>query len=267
MTNDDAYDNSGHIPDAEAYPPRWAAEAEAFRLALGARALVNFSYGDNTRQVFDLFMPEDPPKGCIVFVHGGYWRRFDPRTWSAFASGGLDAGWAVAMPGYTLAPEARISQITREIAQALGVIGDAVPGPLRLVGHSAGGHLVSRMLCGDAMLPSAIADRIEGCVPISPVSDLRPLIDTTMNDDLGLTEREAHGESPALLSRGLDVPMTVWVGGDERPAFLDQARWLAAAWGVGLHVDEGRHHFDVIDGLRDAESPLMRAVLGDTPAG
>ena len=54
MTNDDAYDNSGHIPGAEAYPPRWAAEAEAFRLALGARALVNFSYGDNTRQVFDL---------------------------------------------------------------------------------------------------------------------------------------------------------------------------------------------------------------------
>ena len=52
--------------------------------------------------------------------------------------------------------------------------------------------------------------------------------------------------------------MTVWVGGDERPVFLEQARWLSEAWGCGLVIDDGRHHFDVVDGL---ETPDSGAVL------
>jgi hypothetical protein len=54
----------------------------------------------------------------------------------------------------------------------------------------------------------------------------------------------------------------VWVGGDERPVFLDHARWLGEAWGVPVTVEPGRHHFDVIDGLTDAGSALTEAVLG-----
>lgn len=262
MSNDDAYDNSGHIPGAENFPSRWRAEAAEFRTSLGKRAVTNWAYGDNMRQVFDLFLPDGPPKGCVIFVHGGYWRRFQPSDFSAFAKGAIDAGWAVALPGYTLAPEARVSRMTRELVQAIGVIAEAVAGPIRLAGHSAGGHLVARMLCVDAMLPSAVAARIAGCVAISPVSDLRPLLDTRINDDLLLTEREAASESPALLARALDVPVTIWVGADERPAFLDQADWLARAWDVPCTVAPGLHHFDVIDGLKDADSPLMRAVLG-----
>ncbi|MEM8582137.1 MAG: alpha/beta hydrolase, partial [Pseudomonadota bacterium] len=57
------------------------------------------------------------------------------------------------------------------------------------------------------------------------------------------------------------LPVTVWVGAEERPVFLDQARWLANAWGANLRIDPGRHHFDVIDGLCEAESPLTSALL------
>jgi hypothetical protein len=62
-----------------------------------------------------------------------------------------------------------------------------------------------------------------------------------------------------------DVPVTVWVGSDERPAFLDQARWLADAWSCAHVIDAGTHHFDVINGMTQAGSPLMRAIL-DTPS-
>jgi len=58
------------------------------------------------------------------------------------------------------------------------------------------------------------------------------------------------------------VPVTVWVGGDERPVFLDQAGWLAEAWNAELVIDKGRHHFDVIDGLADPDSAMMLALLG-----
>jgi hypothetical protein len=99
-------------------------------------------------------------------------------------------------------------------------------------------------------------------MPISPVADLRPLMHTAMNKDLRIDEATAMAESPVLMRNRLDVAVTVWVGADERPAFLDQARWLAEAWSAKHIIDPGKHHFDVIDGLTNPESPMMRALLG-----
>jgi arylformamidase len=43
--------------------------------------------------------------------------------------------------------------------------------------------------------------------------------------------------------------VTAWVGGDERPEFIRQSQLLAEAWdNAKVFVDEGRHHFDVIEG-------------------
>ena len=192
-------------------------------------------------------------------MHGGYWRRFDRSLWSHFATGALGHEWAVAMPSYDLVPRVRISHITQQVAQAIGVIAQEVTGPIRLVGHSAGGHLVARMLAPE-MLPADVAGRIEHAMAISAVSDLRPLCDLAMNADFRLDAAEAHAESPIFQPRP-EVPVTVWVGAEERPVFLDQSRWLAEAWRAGHIIDEGKHHFDVIDGLLDPDSAMVRRLL------
>ena len=54
--------------------------------------------------------------------------------------------------------------------------------------------------------------------------------------------------------------VTVWVGGEERPSFLDQARWLAEAWDCGHVIDPSKHHFDVIDALSDTDSEMVAIV-------
>jgi arylformamidase len=257
VTNDEAYQNMPFIPAGESYPPRWEAAAAAWRETATWRTI---RYGDAAREELDLYLPDDGAVGLVVFVHGGYWRAFDRRTFSHLAAGAAAAGWAVAMPSYTLVPEARISQITRQVARAIDAAGSEVPGPIRLSGHSAGGHLVARMLMSDVDL--GVSERLAGCVPISPLGDLRPLIDTEMNADFRLDEAEAEAESPALHRRACEVPVTVWVGAEERPAFVDQARWLAEAWDVDLVVEPGRHHFDVIEALTHPDTPLTRAVLG-----
>ncbi|WP_158965436.1 alpha/beta hydrolase [Chachezhania sediminis] len=253
---DDAYDNSGFIPDAASFPPRWAARAEAFRAGLGARAKLDIPYGSGAREVFDLFLPECPAEGTVVFVHGGYWRAFDKSGWSHLAAGPLARGWAVAMPSYDLCPDVRITHISRQVAAAVTAIADRQQGPLTLTGHSAGGHLVARMR-DPLMLSGAVAERIAHILPISPLGDLRPLLETGMNTDFRLDEAEAAAESPALLTDLLDVPVTVWVGGDERPGFLDQSQWLAESWRVEEVVAPGRHHFDVIDDLEDPKSDMV----------
>lgn len=269
MDWDDAYDNRGHTPDWESYPPRWAAAAAAFRerMAAAGRARLDIPYGTHSRERLDLFLPEGTAQGLVVFVHGGYWRSLAKSDWSHLAEGPLARDWAVAMPGYALCPSVRVAQITRQVGVAITVAARQLGGPIRLVGHSAGGHLVTRMVCDDAPLPGSVASRLASVLSVSGVHDLRPLLHTAINDDLRLDREEARAESPALLNPREDVPVTCWVGAAERPEFRRQAALLANIWtGCGvktrLHEDPGRHHFDVIDALADPESPLAAALLG-----
>ena len=253
------YANGDFIAGAAEFPPRWEAAALALRHRLGPRARTGLRYGPRPRQVMDLLLPEGIPAGLLVFIHGGYWLAFDPSTWSHLAAGALARGWAVAIPGYTLAPQARLSQITDEVDSAITAAAAEVDGPIVITGHSAGGHLSARMACADRNPPWA--DRLTRVVPISPLADLHPLLQTAMNADLRIDEAEAQSESPALLAKRPGVACTVWVGGQERPSFLWQARLLSENWDCPWHVAPGKHHFDVIDDLTNPDSALMRALL------
>ncbi len=253
---DRAHANGAFIAGAEQFPPRWEAEAAAYRESLGIRAKLGIPYGPSARQKYDLFLPQDKPRGVLVFIHGGYWLAFGRESWSHLARGAVDRGWACAMPSYTLAPDASIAEIAGEIRQAIAHVAGQIAGPIVVTGHSAGGHLAARMACEDG------PDRIARVVPISPLAELEPLIATKMQEKLKLDPALCAAESPARLIRRRDVEVHVWVGGNERPTFLWQARVLSEAWNCRWTVEAGRHHFDVVDGLTLANSPIVEACLG-----
>jgi arylformamidase len=267
---DDAYANAPHIPGGEAWPAAWVGPAETFRLALGAegRAELDLRYGDRPRNRFDLFLPRGRPTGLVVYVHGGFWLRLDKSFWSHLAAGSLEAGHAVAMPSYTLCPEARITDITREVAAAITAAAARIAGPIRLVGHSAGGHLVTRMVSATSPLPDDVAARVVHTLSISGVHDLRPIMKTAMNASLHIDEAEAIAESPALLRPREGARLTCWVGAAERPEFIRQTELLANVWtGLGaatkLVREPDRHHFDVVDGLATPGHPMLACLLSD----
>ena len=264
----DAYANAPNIPGGERWPAAWVQPAQAYRDALQAsgRATLDISYGEGARNRFDLFGPDGRPKGLVVFVHGGFWKALDKSFWSHLARGPVEGGYAVAMPSYTLCPTVRISEITREIAAAVERAAAMVEGPLFLAGHSAGGHLVTRMISATSPLPDDVRARISHTVTISGVHDLRPLMKAAMNTDLRIDEAEALVESPALLEPMPNARVTCWVGSAERPEFVRQNALLANIWtGLGAKTciieEPGRHHFDVIDGLADPCHPLTRTLL------
>lgn len=249
------YMNSAFIADGDGFYPRWQAGAATFRARIVAQATLDIGYGPGARQAFDLFRPEGEARGLMVFVHGGYWMACGREDYSHLAAGALARGWACAMPSYTLAPDGRIAAMTAEIAQAVRAASALVAGPVVVTGHSAGGHLAARMACADIALPLA---RV---VPISPLADLAPLMQTDMNATLKIDAAEAASESPARHARRAGVQAHVWVGAQERPAFLWQARTLSENWACGWTAEPGKHHFDVIDGLTDPRSALMSACL------
>jgi arylformamidase len=265
---DNAYANGANIAGGDRWPQAWVEPARAFRerLTASGHARLDIPYGEGERNRLDLFSPEARPKGLVVFVHGGFWMRLDKSFWSHLAAGALDASHAVAMPSYTLCPQIRIGGIVEEIGQAITAAAGMVTGPIRLVGHSAGGHLVTRMICRDGPLDGDVVERIVNTVSISGVHDLRPLMRTAMNETLGIDAQEARVESPALLEPVDGARLVCWVGAGERAEFVRQNALLANVWtGLGARTtcvaEPDRHHFDVIDGLADVDHPLTRALM------
>nr|WP_255599399.1 alpha/beta hydrolase [Hasllibacter sp. MH4015] len=200
-----------------------------------------------------------------IIVHGGYWMAFSGRDFAHLARGAFTRKQAVAMVTYRLAPEVSVPAITQDVARMVCEAAKRVNGPIRLVGHSAGGHLVTRMLCA-GVLPNDIYARIAHVTSISGLHDLRPLMRTAMRDTLHLTGDIACTESPALLCPVQGARVTCVVGERERPEFIRQTALLANIWhGLGARMRDVRidnaHHFNVIDGLEQPDSALMDLVL------
>ncbi len=267
----EALDNIGHVPGADATLERWARLAGDFRQSpeAGGSLEADLVYGPGSRNRMDIIRSASGSRRLVVFIHGGYWIRLGKEFFTHLAGGICEAGFDVAVPGYTLAPKARISGITAEIASAVEFAARHGDGPVTLVGHSAGGHLATRMICDDSPLPARVLDRLERVVAISGLFDLRPLLLTEMNRILDLDDREAREESPVFhqpVSGRPGLEVVFWVGALERPEFLRQTQLIYEAWKplreVSLVHERQRDHFTVIEDLADPDSALVRTVTG-----
>lgn len=261
---DDAYENGQNIPGGSGYPAAWEGPSASFRATANAR--LDIAYGEDARHRYDLFQPEGAARGLFVFVHGGYWMALDKSYWSHLAAGPLARGWAVAMPSYDLCPDVTIAAITAQVGAAITHAAGEIAGPVVLSGHSAGGHLVTAMMCEDSPLPDPVRARLAHVLSISGLHDLRPLTRMWRQEALQLDMESATANSPALKRPLDDVPLTTWVGGGERQEFLRQSALLSNIWhGLGCVtqnvVAPDRHHFNVIDALADPDGPMLTTVL------
>lgn len=267
---DDAFANMKHVKKSEELPGFWSARAAAFRdtvRAGGGRIDTDVAYGTRPREKFDLVWPDSTPKGLAVFIHGGFWMRLDKNFWTDFAEGARANGWAVCLPSYSLTPEVRIHEITEQIGKAVTAAASRVDGPIRLSGHSAGGHLATRMLCTCGPLQESVRNRIEHTLSISGLHDLRPLLNTELNQILRMDLAEARAESAALAQPATAAPLTCWVGGGERPEFIRQTQLMNQMWAgldvpVGCEIEDDHNHFTILEGLKDPGSPITAAFVG-----
>ncbi|MBK8455470.1 MAG: alpha/beta hydrolase [Thiofilum sp.] len=263
----DEFANAAYIHNGNHYPEQWAKAAQQFREQPPLHWQL-VPYGELERESIYVFHPNTSSvSGLAIFVHGGYWMAFDASYWSHLAKGALAQGWVVAMPSYTLAPHARISAITQQIGKAINYLAERYTGAIHLAGHSAGGHLVTRMMCEDSPLTPAVQARLKRVLSISGLHDLRPLLQTTMNQTLQLDRWEARSESVALLFPLPEVELRCWVGANERPEFIRQTDLLVNLWGSlnvkvkGVYAPH-EHHFSVINDLARADSALVQAWVG-----
>ena len=133
-------------------------------------------------------------------------------------------------------------------------------GDILLVGQQSGAHIVGRSIIKDE-LSDTILERIKHVMMLSPISDLKPLLYTNKKEDLHLTEELANAETLSNLNLSEKMKVTIWVGADERPIYLEQAQQLATAWKCSWVKSKNRHHLDIADGLGKNTSKLMNTLM------
>jgi len=234
-------------------------------------ARLDLRFGPKPSSVLDLFIPERTPSPpLLVFIHGGYWRALDKHGFSFIADAYLDRGVAVAMPNYTLAPRASVAEIVQEVCEAVSWL--TARGPelgydaSRIVvsGHSAGGHMAARVICRDQM--PGLSGRVRGYVGLSGLFDLAPLLRTSINRDLRMTESEARAlglYGGAALYR---VPMLFAAGALETDGFRGQSLDFSQFCARQGHQVESlivprRNHFDLLNDFSSAEHALFNKTL------
>ncbi|ADP18522.1 hypothetical protein AXYL_05222 [Achromobacter xylosoxidans A8] len=234
-------------------------------------ARLDLRFGQRASSVLDLFVPDHvPAPPLLVFIHGGYWRALDKHGFSFIADEYLARGVAVALPNYTLAPHASVSDIVDEACTAVSWLTaqgerhgyDA--SRIVLSGHSAGGHMAARALCRD--LVPALAGRIRGYVGLSGLFDLEPLLRTSINRDLHMSVSEARNLGLYQRAALYEVPMVFAAGALETEGFRGQSRDFSqhcASHGYQVEnlVVPQRNHFDLLTDFAGGGYPLFNKTL------
>lgn len=238
----------------------------------GLRRHADVTYGDHPRHRLDIYPATNPGAPVHVFLHGGYWRANDKKSFAFVAEGLVRRGITAVIANYELCPGSTLDGVVDSAVAAMDWTARHVAeyggdsGAVSLSGHSAGAHLCAAILATDWRARGLDPRFLRGAVMISGIYDPAPAIATSVNAELHLTPDLAARHDYARRATTVSCPVHLFAGGREPWRWIDQtfrySHHLRRQSGdPEVHVLPGYNHFDIIDGYMEPESPLFRAVL------
>ena len=229
-------------------------------------AELDVHYGSHERQRFDHFPAAAPAVGVLLYLHAGYWQSRDKSQFRLLAPSFQQRGIHFVAVNYPLCPQVSLSELVTAVRPCVAAVRrhlaeqGVVNLPLAISGHSAGGHLaVELTLAGiDPM------SQVQGVWGISGVYDPRPLVQTTLNHKLGLTDATAAEANVISRVRPVHVPGLWVVGGAETSAFIQQNTQMHEAWLQAGHDSAcvevpQADHFTVLQACMQQHGPVHTA--------
>jgi arylformamidase len=254
---DAAYDNIAAVSGSIEIMAEWTRRSALVREQ--HQDTLDLAYGPRPRNRIDLFRCGRRKAPLLGFIHGGYWQRCNKEMFACMAAGPLARGFDVAMIGYTLAPNARLSEIIAETQAAIRWLKreGAARGKLIVSGGSAGGHLAAATLDLDA---------VDACLAISGIYDLEPIRLGSLNAALGLTAEEAAATSLIAMPPQRRIPVVIAYGTGELPELQRQSRtyWRmldSAGVDAGLLPIADADHFSILEELANPDGQLTGALV------
>lgn len=265
------YNARAMIPDHPHIFTRWQKDSAHVRRAHAA--LFDLPYGESSGERLDFFPTNRSDAPLLVFIHGGWWRSLDKSDFSFIAPAYTRAGFNVALPNYTLAPQASVADIVQQQLRALAWLYrnaeryDFDPNRIVVAGHSAGAHLSAMMMAAvwpvfGADLPR---DLVKAGILLSGVYDLEPVRHADfVNVDLKLRAEDVPALSPAWMPQAHPAPFLTAYGGLESDEFRRQTELIASSWAAGHRNDiplPNVNHLTICDAFATPEHALCEATM------
>ena len=217
------------VADFQAYLTSYATQSVAARQQLAGT--YDLQYGTGSLQTFDLHRaaPSPRPLPLVLFIHGGYWRALDKRDHSFVAPLFVTAGAPLVNVNYPLCPAVTLDEIVSAMCLAVRYFVQYAPSVgaearLFLIGHSAGAHLVARLLAQDWAAVGLPADVISGAVMISGIYEPEVVLRLSVNADIRLSAPMGRRQDCLRQPPCCPVPVLIAVGGAEPVGWIEQSR-------------------------------------------
>ncbi|MCG7491636.1 alpha/beta hydrolase [Vibrio sp. Of14-4] len=221
---------------------------------------------------------EDAP--IVVYIHGGWWQWFSKEQFGFIAEPFNQQGFSVYMPGYRMATdwandapmESILKQMQFAVAEVLSFAAKNRVPAVYLVGHSAGGQLVSMLHKTDWSklgVTQEARQKLKDVFSIAGLFDIRPLVNSFVNDSIKMTKESSEEVSP-LLS---DFPpsqtlshLHLIIPEFDTPEFFRQTKEYHAAvlnnqQECSIFLASKCDHLDVIENLLDSSNEVLEYML------
>lgn len=243
-------------------------EQESHRVTSSYPCQLNLAYGPAALQTMDIFPSTKENSPILIFIHGGYWRALDKKSYRFVAEPFVKQDLTVCVLNYRLIPTVKMEGLLNDIKDAIAWIQEKAtqfngdPNRLVLSGHSAGGHIALMTY----LLHEQLRSSIQAICSISGIFDLVPIQNSYLNEVLSLTDQEA--EQFSVSNKDLSVlqcPTFVSVGADETDLFIEQSQDVCTRnkekAPIRYHEYPGQNHYQIIHRLGETDSPLAQFIL------
>ena len=245
---DDQYEQRVWVPNADEIIRRYSAASDAVRKRIGEPRVER--YGPTPPETLDIY---GSGKKAFVFVHGGAWKRQSSREQAFPAEPIIAAGAAYVALNFAKLPAVTLPEMAAQVCRGIEWVYKNLSKDLVLCGHSSGGHLGGVAL---TKLPY-----IRKALLVSGLYDLLPVRLSARNDYVRLDERLEDEYSPIRHLERINCPVTVAWAEKESAEFYRQSEEFARKLGAPTLIGKGLNHFEIIETMADARSPLGRAAL------
>ena len=232
----------------------------------GYRLIRDLRYGDGPRRGLDLYLPDHAAEAVptVVFFYGGGWESGSKDDYLFVGQAFASRGYVTAIPDYRLYPEVRFPAFLEDAAAAVAWVranaapAGAAPGPVYLVGHSAGAYIAAMLTLDRQWLTEAgqpVCGAVAAAVGLAGPYDFLPLTSATLKDIFG-AEPTRPSTQPINHVDGTAAPMLLITGTTDTTVLpRNSARLAERIRDRGGVVEQrsydGIGHIDLVAALAD----------------
>ena len=165
----------------------------------------------------------------------------------------IAAGAAYVALNFANLPSVTLPEMADQVRRGIEWVRKNLSDYVVLCGHSSGAHLAACALTKLEFVKRALV--------ISGVYDLLPVRLSARNEYVRIDERLEHEYSPIRHVARIGCPVTVAWGEKEGAEFFRQSKEFAEKLRAPTLLGKNLNHFEIVETLADARSPLGRAAL------